>query len=390
MNRPSNRQALMALAAATILAGGGYWLGAGSARPPAPPEANDGGTAPDDNHAEGEIAVTPAQIAAAGITLARVALAPAGGEVLATGRIVPNPDGAGHVTARTNGVVTRLLAQIGTRVTAGQGLAVIDSQEAATAQAALATARSRLALADKTFAREQRLLAQRVTARADFEQAEAALAAARIEARAAEQGLAALGMTPGGSRLFTLKSPVAGEVTTVSVTPGEYVTPDRELFQVVDRRAIWAELQVPARDLVGIAAGLPVEVTVQGADHPHQATLKFVSPSVDNLSGTLRAIAVVRDPDGELRQGQSLTARILTPAGRMAPTVPHAAVQDVGGRPVVFVRTARGFTLRPVTLGAARAETVAVLAGLQPGDSIAATNSFVLKAELGKGEAEHD
>jgi cobalt-zinc-cadmium efflux system membrane fusion protein len=54
------------------------------------------------------------------------------------------------------------------------------------------------------------------------------------------------------------------------------------------------------------------------------------------------------------------------------------------------VRTGKGFAVRPVTLGHSDGETVEIVAGLAPGEQIAVTNTFILKAEIGKSEAAHD
>ena len=56
---------------------------------------------------------------------------------------------------------------------------------------------------------------------------------------------------------------------------------------------------------------------------------------------------------------------------------------------MVFVRTAEGFEKREVALGRGDAEGVEVVFGLDEGERYAAANTFVLKAELGKSEAEH-
>jgi cobalt-zinc-cadmium efflux system membrane fusion protein len=68
--------------------------------------------------------------------------------------------------------------------------------------------------------------------------------------------------------------------------------------------------------------------------------------------------------------------------------VPDEAVQSVEGRDVVFVRTAKGFEARPVTVGQRSAGRAEIVSGLTAGQSIAARNAFLLKAELGKGEGE--
>ena len=67
-----------------------------------------------------------------------------------------------------------------------------------------------------------------------------------------------------------------------------------------------------------------------------------------------------------------------------------AAVQTVEGKSVVFVRTPEGFEKREVELGRSDDDAVEVASGLKPGDEIAVGNTFLLKAELGKSEADHD
>jgi cobalt-zinc-cadmium efflux system membrane fusion protein len=69
--------------------------------------------------------------------------------------------------------------------------------------------------------------------------------------------------------------------------------------------------------------------------------------------------------------------------------VRNAAVQTLEGRTVVFVQNEEGFEPRPVRLARADSEYSEVAEGLSDGESYAAKNSFVLKAEIGKGEAEH-
>jgi cobalt-zinc-cadmium efflux system membrane fusion protein len=91
-----------------------------------------------------------------------------------------------------------------------------------------------------------------------------------------------------------------------------------------------------------------------------------------------------------LQPGQSVRARII-PRAVAASTlivVPDEAIQSVEGRDVVFVRTAKGFEARSVTVGQRGAGRAEIVSGLQPGQAIAARSAFLLKAELGKGEGE--
>jgi cobalt-zinc-cadmium efflux system membrane fusion protein len=69
--------------------------------------------------------------------------------------------------------------------------------------------------------------------------------------------------------------------------------------------------------------------------------------------------------------------------------IPKEAAQTVEGKATVFVQTPEGFEARPVTLGRANETHVEILSGLEPGERYAASETFILKAELAKGEATH-
>jgi cobalt-zinc-cadmium efflux system membrane fusion protein len=86
-----------------------------------------------------------------------------------------------------------------------------------------------------------------------------------------------------------------------------------------------------------------------------------------------------------------VNASILVPAGGdRSIAVPSTAVQMIEDRPHVFVRTATGFRAVDVALGRTNGGRVVVSSGLAGDERIATTNSFTLKAELGKGEAGHE
>jgi membrane fusion protein, heavy metal efflux system len=68
--------------------------------------------------------------------------------------------------------------------------------------------------------------------------------------------------------------------------------------------------------------------------------------------------------------------------------VPRAALQTIGGEQVAFVRTKSGFQSRVVTAGRSDAQHIEITSGLSAGEEIAVKNTFLLKAELAKAEAE--
>ena len=114
-------------------------------------------------------------------------------------------------------------------------------------------------------------------------------------------------------------------------------------------------------------------------------TVSYITPVVDQATRTAGARVVLPNPDGAWRPGLFVTATVYSP--RPAPVViPRRALQTLQQRPVVFVVEGDRFEARPVTLGAAGRTRVEVVDGLAPGERFAEERSFLVKAELAKGE----
>ena len=100
-------------------------------------------------------------------------------------------------------------------------------------------------------------------------------------------------------------------------------------------------------------------------------------------------VASVANPGHLFRPGSFVTAEIPLSRAHVEVLVPKAALQTINGERVVFVRTERGFEARQVATGREDDQAVEIVSGLFAGERIAVGNTFVLKAELGKAQAEH-
>ena len=90
------------------------------------------------------------------------------------------------------------------------------------------------------------------------------------------------------------------------------------------------------------------------------------------------------------RPGSFVTAEIVIETEPAEVVVSRAALQKMDGEHVAFVRTPEGFQRRNLKIGKADDQGVEVVAGLSPKEQIAISNTFLLKAELGKTPAAHD
>ncbi|MEZ5990430.1 MAG: efflux RND transporter periplasmic adaptor subunit [Planctomycetota bacterium] len=135
-----------------------------------------------------------------------------------------------------------------------------------------------------------------------------------------------------------VRAPFAGVVPRRAVKGGEWITSSTELCRLVDHRHLVLELPRPQRQLGRIEVGQRVDVEVDS--HPDRrfvARVGFVSPVVDQATGTFLVRARVEDPDGALRSGMFCRAEIVTKTSRDALMVPKLALLYEGQLPYAFV-----------------------------------------------------
>ncbi|MPT48353.1 MAG: efflux RND transporter periplasmic adaptor subunit [Sphingobium sp.] len=353
-------------------------------------DANNAADASEGGHEEkeGEIDLSAEQIKAAGIEMVR-AVRSGGGMLTLPATIGGDPQGMQVVSAAIGGRVVSLTRNLGQSVGRGQALAIIESREAASLNAEIEAARARLSLAETNLRREQRLFDQKVSAEQDLITARTASAEARIALRLAQQQVSAAGGRGGTLNRIAINAPLAGQVVSRSVTLGQTVAADAELFRVADLRRVAVTLSLSPADAGKVKPGSEIEV-VSGS-RKSVARVDFVSPVLDETTRLATVIAIIDNVSGQWRVGEPVTAsiRLAGGAGKASVLVPQAAVQTVEGQPTVFVRTDHGFQAVVVTLGSPSGNDVVVTSGLKGDEQLAGLNSFTLKAELGKGEAEH-
>lgn len=328
-------------------------------------------------------------LSAEAIRISEIDVAPAASGELdaaipASATVAATPDAEAVLTARAAGTVTRILKRIGDPVRAGETIALVESREASSIAADRSAAAARVTLAGRQLARERSLLAQGVSPRADYESAQANLAVAQADAQRASAAAGAARIT-GDGRSVAVASPIAGRITAAPASLGQYVAAETELFRVADPRRLQITANVPPADASRVRAGDRVELATNDG--------RMIAGRVRSDTGVVdpetRSATVVIVPSAGgsiLVPGQLVQARIFASGGavRGGVMVPQDAVQTIGNRTVVFVRTAAGFKARTVQVGARSGGLVAIVTGLAAGTPIATANAFLLKAELGK------
>jgi cobalt-zinc-cadmium efflux system membrane fusion protein len=278
---------------------------------------------------------------------------------------------------------------------------VLESPDLGRARAAYTAAAARAHLARRALERKRELVAERIVAGREVQEAESEAAAAEAELRAAGGLLSALGVEPGapesegdGGPRFTLRSPIAGTVLERSAVQGRMAEPGTALFRVGDLARLWLVVHAFERDAVRVQPGVTARIALSALPgRTLSGTVTLVGSQVDSSSRTIPVRIEVENPGGSMRPGMSATAWIpLGGAGESIVAVPAPALQRSRDGWSVFLPRREGeFEVRSVGRGRDLGGEVEVLTGLDPGERVVVEGAFLLKAEREKarGDAGH-
>lgn len=319
-------------------------------------------------------------------------------------------DQQSDLTPLVAGRVVQVLVERGAVVRAGQPLVRLRDVDyrssAAAASAALQQARARLGITDGTpfdpeqtpevrAARANRDLAedalrraqqlaqsgamsdqdlQRLNAQATAarEQYNSALNAARSAYFAYLNARVAVEQTRRAVADSIVRAPFDGEIAERRVNVGEYVTPQRPILTLVRTDPLRIELQVPQERIPYVQRGQQVEIRVDAwPDRVFYGTLRYISAAVRPDTRSLIAEAVVPNPEGTLRPGLFVTARVHLGGEQPVVAVPARAVLSEAGTHRVFVIQGGVVQERVVTIADRNEQEVLLARGVQAGEQVA-------------------
>jgi cobalt-zinc-cadmium efflux system membrane fusion protein len=357
--------------------------------------------------AEGTVSLGEAAQKQAGISTDRVERLTRTDRVEAPGVLALDEKRTARLGSMVEGMVIKAYAEVGDRVRSGQVLAEMHSHVVhdAWADYRKAVAERRRRATEQTFARQneeraRRLLAEKAVSLQDVLRAEADRAAAdeqldmaKTEVRRAGEALEHYGVTnaedPSGEsgEYVPVRSPLHGVVLEKAVTQGTAVTVGAPLFVVANLAELWAVAEIDETQIPLVKAGLPTELRV--AAYPGETFLgriTFVSDTVNPKTRRVTVRCQVPNPDGRLKPEMYAALTLSSGEPHDVLAVPSGAIQEIEGKPFVFVKSQKGaFERRDVALGQEAGGWVEVRAGVKEGEEVATAGSFLLKSELLKG-----
>jgi cobalt-zinc-cadmium efflux system membrane fusion protein len=362
--------------------------------PPPPPA----GTAPSNS-----VAMSQRQIERAGIRWETVHEATITAETQIPGQLGPDEDRSAQVGAPALARIVTVHVGVGDRVSRGQRLISLQSEQATLARAAYAKAtaelsahRSAARYARAALDRSERLFELKAVsrqdverARVDNEEADAARIAAEAEVERTRTTLDQLGVDPSTGALI-LHAPLSGTVLSRDAVAGRVVDAGALLVTITDPATLWLHIAAPERVAPALRSGARVRFSVaELAPETFEATVENIGGALDPTTRTLPVRARVSNRTGRLRP--AMFATVIVPLGdpQTGITIQPAAVQLLDGRSVVFVAQpddAGGalFERRDVETGLRTSNEVQIVKGLNPGDVVVTEGAFLIKSEVAR------
>ncbi|NMM38166.1 MAG: efflux RND transporter periplasmic adaptor subunit [Glaciimonas sp.] len=289
------------------------------------------------------------------------------------------------VKAKVAGEIREVLVREGAAVTENQILIRVDGSEyqarVTQAAGALQAARGQLEIASKARDNNRALMDKGFISKNAFDNSASqyAIAQANIDSARGTLDIAQKSLAD-----TVLRAPIAGLISRRSVQPGEKVSADNLLLEIVDLRQMEMEASVPSTDIVQIKLGQPVNIRVDGISQAITGSVVRINPTTQAGSRSILAYIQVNNPDGALRGGMFGQAELTLSQKTGVLSVPQSAIRQVSGRTIVYAIENGVLTEKPVTLGLEgkndSGAVVEITAGL-------ASGAQIVKANLGNLQA---
>ncbi len=198
-----------------------------------------------------------------------------------------------------------------------------------------------------------------------------------------EEDIRTLESTGKVRRTLTIYSPASGVVTERAVFQhGRYVTPDTDLYTIVDLSNVWILADVFENEVPYVHLGQRAVMHLSYlGDRAYTGRVSFIYPTLDPKTRTIKVRLDFPNPGYALKPEMFADVELKVDYGTHV-VVPQEAVLDSGTEQIVFVAHPEGrFEPRKVQVGPTADGRTVILSGLRPGDSIVTSGNFLIDSE---------
>lgn len=286
------------------------------------------------------------------------------------------------ISAKVAGRVSKVAAENGDKIAAGQPLVVLETQDyvnaLAASQAVLKKADTALTTARADFRRYQELHKQGAISQKEFEMADAALKMAEADAGSAA---AAVATAQEALQNATITSPIGGLVANRDVKTGQMVSPQgTPLMTVEDISSVYVVVNIEQKDLGKVKPGMEADVTVEAyGDKKFSGIVEVINPVANKGARVFETKIKVKNKEQLLKPGMFAKVQIKTGEAVDTLTIPQGALTTKQGMYFVFIPEGDKVKRVEVEIGQIIDQSVEIKKGLSEGQQVVITNVNKLK-----------
>ena len=345
--------------------------------------------------ADPQIELSAAQIYNLGVKLDKLKVINSAPLLTAPAKVSIPPENEYIVSTTQAGLIKQINAGIGDEVKKGQVLATINSPELLALQRHHLKSINDLQLARADYRRDKKLHKEGVIADRRWLQTKTNYNVFVSHLNETRQLLIISGVSPADiktlektqqlSSQLKILAPISGVILERMVTAGEKAEALAPLFRVANFDKLWLDINIPQQRIEFVQVGDKVLIP----NTEVSARIFLLGQHVDYTNQTVLARAEVETAKDTIRPGQVVSVRIIQHSAALMFKVPNVALAKYAGDTYLFVRTAKGFTAKPVRV-VGRDERQTIITGdLQENSEIAVRGAVALKANfLGLGDDE--
>ena len=313
--------------------------------------------------------------------------------VRTTGQIEELPSSHFDVNSPVQGKVISIPVDLGTMVSEGQVLTIIQSTEIAKLQSELAQSEAELELAKNRFDREQKLFEKGISAKKDLDAAKAFFLSTEAKVKAARDSLKIL--TGQNEEIeegtFTVRAPKAGTIVERNIAIGQIINANQRLFHGYDLTKVWASADIYEKDRTKISQNQKVRVFLDGvSDKDFTGNITCIGSVINQETRTLPVKVLLDNKENILNPGAFIQLNISTGKKRNSIIIPKTALVEIDKegtegkhKHIVYLKQGNSFIPRKITVEAHDTDTVEVLSGLMAHEIIVSKGAYQL--QFGKG-----
>jgi cobalt-zinc-cadmium efflux system membrane fusion protein len=343
------------------------------------------------------IRLSSSQAANLNIQTYTVSADPMSFKIQAPGEVFPAPERISVVSAPIDGRVSAIYAHEGERIEAGQPLLELESLEFANLVADYLESTAEITFQQQQVERLKVLTEDKISPLRNLQRAEADLRLAQTGQSAALARLKAIGITESQTRKWdpfasdpdaklTIYASIDGVLNEHLIEMGESVTAYQKMLDIIDNTEVLVRGFISPEDAIFIQPGTKLSITERAngggiSSHTLNATVTTINPALDRNNRSVVLNSIIRTERNWPMVGQSVRLTYQARPREQTINIPLSAVQFEGTDATVFVQiSALEYEKRTVQIARMTADHAILNSGLQPGEKVATSQVFSLKA----------